>query len=129
MTGLLARVRDAGGDIEFGEGQRLTLSAPDPMPPALIDELRQRRGELLAEVLAERAAAQRERMRAAVLAELDRCPTVPRAWLAEHDDEGDVIVAFAIRGLGTAFLWVDGDRFDGIRMLELIASNSEERVQ
>ena len=44
---LLNRVRPAGGTVE-PEGDRLNLRAPQPLPAALLNELREHKAELLA---------------------------------------------------------------------------------
>jgi len=69
----------------------------------------------------ERIEAERERRRQDVLALLAATPEIGHAWLT--DDKGDadyVILAVAIRDVGTAELTIARDRYDGFKLLRLL---------
>jgi hypothetical protein len=68
-----------------------------------------------------RAMERIERRRAALLARLEANPDTPRVWLT--DDKGDreyVILAIAIRDVGTCELSIPRDRYDPFKVLEII---------
>lgn len=121
---LLAELRSVGIDVRPGSaGQVVVRSARGQLTEDQLAGLRRRKPELLAELAAERRAAadeQRERMRAAVIEALDRDRGISRAWLSELDQDGDYIVAIAIRGVGTAELWIARERYDAAALLATI---------
>ena len=47
LAALLAQVKAHGGTVE-ARGDRLRLTAPEPLPPGLVETLRERKGEILA---------------------------------------------------------------------------------
>lgn len=114
---LLALIESRGARLELRAG-RPVLSRHAVIVPAELDELRRHRAELRRELRARAAAARRRR----VLELLDAAPASTRyAYLTDDSaDEHYVIIALAIRDVGSCELWIDRDRYDGFELLELI---------
>lgn len=65
-------------------------------------------------------AEQRERMRRAVTETLEAEPGQRYAWLSEHDADGDVVLAVAIRDVGTAELWISRERYEAFDLMQVL---------
>lgn len=78
---ILTRLADAGVRVEW-RGDRLALDAASPPPPALLDELRQHKAEVI-DFLAAEAARDAAEERAAILA--DMCDRLPEPGTPERE--------------------------------------------
>lgn len=79
-TAILARLAHAGVRVEW-RGDRLALDAASPPPPALLDDLRQHKAEVIDFLTAE-AACDAIDERAAILA--DMCDRLPEPGTPER---------------------------------------------
>lgn len=122
---IIERVRVAGGRLRVADDM-LHVSAPAPLPDALIVELRAAKPELI-----ELLAGPDERRRHKILAMLTANPALRLAVIADADSDPDsVIVTMGRRGIDghgyTVDLAIDRGRYDGISLLELIEKYGEQ---
>ncbi len=149
MSRLLAELRDAGVElVATARGTLRVKTGGRELDPRLKASIVTHRDELLAALEAERPASRgttapvrkpaehspgeptsdRERRRQAVLDMLAGNPALRYAWLVEPESElddgtsSDVIVALAIRDVGSCELTIERERYEPFRLLELIAA-------
>jgi hypothetical protein len=118
---LLSQIQQHGGKIVL-DGGDLALSAPQPLPTDLVQEVRLRKAELVAFLNAEAANTDpAERRRCEVLAMLEGSPRITHAFVTDEQAEPDyVILTVGIRGVGTWDLRIPREKYDGLAVLKLI---------
>lgn len=133
MSRLLKELRDGGIELAAtADGKLRVKAAAATLSAECKAEILKHRAELLAALEAERTAQaerakrtaeNRDRRRASVLEMLERKPALRYGWLTEPGPFGDVVVALAIRGVGTCELTIPKKRYDAGKLLELIAAS------
>ena len=110
---LILELRRKGCSIT-ADGGYLDISPADNLPPDLVQQLRQSKAEILAEL-------QRETRRQKVVALLGETPAIQRAVYTDTDsDPHHVILAIAIRHVATFDMLIPRAKYDPWRLLELI---------
>lgn len=110
---LILELRSKGYSI-MADGGYLDISPADNLPPDLVQQLKQSKAEILAEL-------QRETRRQKVISLLEESPTIQRAFYADTDsDPNYVILAIAIRHVATCEMLIDKAKYAPWRLLELI---------
>ncbi len=111
------------------DGDDLHLSAPQPLPADLVDQIRKHKMELLhylnkdAANIPDDVAA--EARRQTVLAMLEKNPGITYAIISDTESETDaVIVTLAIRGKAICELCVPRDRYDGLALLQVLEEHT-----
>jgi hypothetical protein len=127
---LLSQIQQHGGKIVL-DGSDLALSAPQPLPTDLVQELCLHKPELVAYLNTEAANTDpAERRRCDVLAMLEGNPRITRAFVTDDQAEADhVIVTVGIRGVGTCELRISKERYDGLAVLQLIEEHTGAAAQ
>lgn len=96
------------------DGQYLELSPPGKITDELINRLRKHKPAIIAEL-------KREQRREKVLKMLEDQPEIQRAFVTDiESDPDDVIIAFAIRDVGTCELLIPQGKYDPFAVLEVI---------
>ena len=109
-------MRQKGYSIR-ADGGYLDIS-PSDLPPDLVQQLKQSKSEILAELQKEE---QVEWRRQKVIAMLKAEPDTPRAIYVDADsDPHNVILATAIRGVATCEMLIPKAKYDSWRLLESI---------
>lgn len=110
---LILDLRRKGYSI-MADGGYLDISPADNLPPELVQQLRQSKSEIMAEL-------QRETRRQKVIALLEENPDIQRAYYTDMDSGPDhVILAIAVRNVATCEMLIDKEKYDPWRLLELI---------
>lgn len=124
MIALLERLRVAGVTLEVGDGDKLRAKgAEGAITPELRAAIAAHKAELL-EALRAPVAAREERRRQ-VLAMLERDPGIRYGWLTDDKCHREhVIVALAIRDIGTCELSIERPRYDAFKLLEIIGRST-----
>ena len=100
------------------DGDCLELSPPEKITEELIQRLRKHKPAIIAEL-------RREERRARVLQMLDDRPEIQRAFVTDSESDPDnVILAMAVRGVGTCELLIERQKYDPFLLLELIQKGS-----
>ncbi len=156
MSRLLTELRGAGVElVATARGTLRVKAGGRDLDPSLKAAIVTHRDELLAALEAERSVSRgttaparkasehspgeppsdRERRRQAVLDMLAGNSALRYAWLVEPEpaldngENGAVIVALAIRGVGSCELSIERERYDPFRLLELIAAGDPGAVE
>jgi hypothetical protein len=112
----------ASGAVLGVNGGKLAIDSPAPLPDALLSDLRTHKAELLALLAANEPKPETgpQAPRPKVLAMLESRPVNQYAFIVEDAASDPVIVAVAIRGVGTCELLIPRDRYDPFKVMELI---------
>ena len=126
---ILARLHAVGVNLSR-QGSKLIATPKAAVTPEIVDLIRAHKPELLAALDTpaligaitdewRTEASSEVSRRTRVLAMLDERPNDRLAVVTE--EQGDrVIVTVAIRDKATAEFWIRSDRYDGVRLMELI---------
>jgi hypothetical protein len=119
-----------GGKVAIDRGD-LTLTAPQPLPADLLQELRAHKAELINYLHMEAANSDSaERRRIEVLSMLAQEPSVTHAFVTDDDAKVDyVIVTVGIGGIGTCELRIPREKYDGLAVLKLIEEHTGATAQ
>ncbi|MBI2778375.1 MAG: hypothetical protein HYX62_01095 [Gammaproteobacteria bacterium] len=110
---LILELRRKGCSI-VADGGYLDISPADNLSPEMVQQLKQSKTEILAEL-------QRETRRQKVITLLEETPDIQRAFYADTDsDPHNVILAIAIRHVATLEMLIDKAKYDPWRLLALI---------
>lgn len=100
------------------EGGYLEISPPEKITEELIRRLRKHKPAIIAEL-------RREERRVRVLQMLEEKPEIKRAFLTDTEADPDsVIIAFAIRDVGTCELLIPQSKYDPFAVLDVIEKGS-----
>lgn len=114
---LIFELREAGYSIK-ADGRYLDISPADDLPAEIVEQLKQRKNEIIAAL---RLEQQQETRRQKALAMLDDSPAVMRAVHADTDSDPDrVILTIAIRNVGTCEMLVPRAGFDAWQLIALV---------
>ncbi len=115
-TDLIFKLRSDGYSIS-ADGGYLDISPADDLSPELVQQLKQRKAEILTEL-------QRETREKKVLAMLEENPDKQRAVYTDTEsDQNNVILTIAVRYLSTCEMLIPRAKYDPFRLLELIEQN------
>ena len=118
---LIFELRRKGYSVR-ADGNYLDISPAENIPPEFVQQLKQSKQELLAEL-------QRETRRAKVLAMLQADSTSNRAYSVDGDHDPDrVIVTIAVRGFATYELAIPRAKYDPWQFLELYEKHGGHSV-
>ena len=110
---LVFELRSSGYSI-VADGSYLDISPADDLSPELVKQLKQRKAEILTEL-------QRESRQKKVLAMLSENPNKQRAVYADTEsDQGNVILAIAVRNLSTYEMLIPKAKYDPFLLLSLV---------
>ena len=110
---LVFELRSSGYSI-VADGSYLDISPADDLSPELVKQLKQRKAEILTEL-------QRESRQKKVLAMLAENPNKQRAVYADTEsDQGNVILAIAVRNLSTYEMLIPKAKYDPFLLLSLV---------
>lgn len=115
---LIFELRRKGYSI-LADGEYLDISPADNLPSELVQQLRQSKTEILAEL-------QRETRRQKVIAMLEAAPGTQRAIYTDTDsDPHNVILAIAVRHVATCEMLISKAKYDPWQLLELIERHGQ----
>jgi hypothetical protein len=127
---LLSQIQQHGGKMVL-DGGDLALTAPQPLPTDLVQELRLHKAELVAYLNTEAANTDpAERRRYDVLAMLEGNPEITHAFVSDEEAEANyVILTVGIRDIGTCDLRIPREKYDGLAVLKLIEEHTGAAAQ
>jgi hypothetical protein len=115
---LIERARAEGVKLKVRDGTRLVADPIDRLSPELWALLRAHKPEVIAALADPAVEARRQR----VLAMLAERPEIERAVIADDSDlSGPIIVAIAIKGIGTCELTIPRNNWKPLLFLDLIS--------
>ena len=118
---LIFELRRKGYSIR-ADGGYLDISPSDNLPPELVQQLKQRKTEILIEL-------QREARRGKAIAMLEASPDTLRAIYTDiNSDPHNVILTLAVRNLATCEMLIPKANSDPWRLLELIERHGVQNV-
>jgi hypothetical protein len=119
---LLAELHDGGADVALSDDGRIEVRG------TLTDDQRAAIRQMKSALVCALAA---ERRRATVRAMMARAPDSRRYfWFVDAEAEVEhVIVALAIRDVGTCELSIPRERYDGFKLIEILDGASGEPAQ
>lgn len=118
---LILELRRNGYSIR-ADGGYLDISPADNLPPELVQQLKQRKTEILIEL-------QREARRGKAIAMLEAAPNTQRAIHTDiNSDPHNVILTVAVRNLATCEMLIPISKYDPWRLLELIEQHGVHNV-
>jgi hypothetical protein len=110
---LIIELRNAGYSIK-ADGRYLDISPADDLPDELVEQLKQCKAEIIAEL-------KQEERRQKALAMLDVDPMLKRVVHVDVDaDRDNAILTIAIRHIATCEMLVPKERFDAWQLLALV---------
>lgn len=110
---LILDLRRKGYSI-MADGGYLDISPADNLSPEMVQQLKQSKAEILAEL-------QRETRRQKVIALLEETPDSQRAFYTDTESDPDnIILAIAIRHVATLEMLIPRAKYDPWRLLTLI---------
>ena len=100
------------------DGDYLELSPPEKITEELIQRLRKHKPAIIEEL-------KREQRRKKVLKMLDDRPEIQRVFVIDTESDPDnVILAMAVRGVGTCELLIERQKYDPFLLLELFEKSA-----
>ena len=113
---LIFKLRN-NGYLIVADGSYLDISPADNLSDEFVQQLKQRKTEILSEL-------QRETRQKKVFAMLKEYPDKQRAVYADTEsDQDNVILTIAVRYLSTCEMLIAKAKYDPFRLLELIEQN------
>lgn len=111
---LILDLRRKGYSI-MADGGYLDISPADNLPPELVQQLRQSKAEILAELRREK-----------VIALMIDSPDKQRVYFTDTDSDPDnVILAIAIRHVATCEMLIPKAKYDPFKLLEIIERHGQ----